>query len=341
MRRRPIRRGGMQWRFARVGVVLIVALAILVYFSYRLGDIFDLWTPSYELVALFPVVTGLSAEATVTVAGRRMGRVKSIELIPPERTIGGNHVLVRLDLSNQARDQIRTDSRARLRLQGLLGDRCVDIEPGTAAAPVLQPGDTIPVIPPFQLEEDVLEPLAQILDETRFLIDDLHQVSGRLVRGEGTLGRLLVDEALYAQMTSATAELNDVLREINRADGTFSRMIRDPTLYQQLTNVLARIDAIGEAILHGEGAMGRLLTDDTLFDQLESLLANADTAVTEISAFLERVAQGEGTLHRLLEDPMLYDELLKAVIDAQHLIMDIRRDPKRYRPEVRIRLFGR
>lgn len=341
MQRRPIRRGGMQWRFARVGVVLIIALVILVYFSYRLGEVFDLWTPSYEIVALFPSVTGLSAEAAVAVAGKRMGRVKEIELIPPERSIGGNHILVRLDLSRQAREQIRADSRARLRLQGLLGDRFVDIVPGTPDAPILQPGDTIPVVAPFQLEEDVLEPLAQVLDESRFLVDNLNQVSRSLVHGEGTLGRLLVDEALYAEMTYATSELNHILRQINESDGTFSRLIRDPALYDQLTGVLARVDSVGDAMLHGDGTMSRLLTDDSLHNDVESLIASTDTAVTQLSALIQRVTEGDGTLHRLLDDPRLYDELLKAIIDAQHLIMDIRRDPNKYRPEVRIRLFGR
>lgn len=341
MQRRPIRRGGMQWRFARVGVVIIFALVVLAYFTYRLGDILDLWTDTYEVVALFPSVNGLRTDVAVAVAGKRMGRVKEIELIPPERSIDGNHALVRLDISTQARDQIRADSRARLRLQGLLGDRFVDIEPGTTEAPILQPGDTIPVIVPFQLEEDVLEPLAQILDESRFLVDDLNQVSRSLIHGEGTLGRLLVDEALYAEMTYTTRELNHILRQINESDGTFSRMIRDPALYDQLTNALARVDSVGDAMLHGGGTMNRLLTDDSLHNDVESLLANADTAVTQLSDLIQRITEGDGTLHRLLDDPRLYDELLKAIIDAQHLITEIRREPKRFRPEVRIRVFGR
>lgn len=339
MAKRPIRTGGTDWRYARVGLVLLVGLVITAYITYRVGDIFDLWTPSYEVLALFPRVTGLSTDAAVTIAGRRVGKVTGLELIPPEHRVGDAHVLVRLSLSTAIQQQVRSDSRARLRLQGLLGDRFVDIEPGSPAARPLEPGDTLLTVPPIELEEHILEPLAVIMGDASLAVAGLRDVTDRLAAGEGTLGRLLVDDALYIQASAVTAELEGVLRDIRQSEGTLNRLIHDPALYDDLQRALARVDELGRDIMEAEGTLGLLLHDDLLYQRMLAFVDRADTAAVALSRFAQGLAEGDGTLHRLLEDPELYDQLLRAVVDIQHLILQIRTDPRQIRPEFHLRLF--
>ncbi len=323
------------WSQVRVGVLILVGLAILAYAVFRVGDLLNIFTGRYELVALFPTAAGLVEGSAVTVAGLRVGQVEEVELIPLHRQYGGNHVSVRISVSQDVREQIRADSRAQLRTQGLLGDRYIDVEPGTPGAPVLRPGDTIPSVPPIQVE-DLIATASGILDEAGAVIGSLRRITVAIEQGEGTLGRLLTDDALYTQLAGAAAELEWSLRAVMDADGTLGRLIRDPALYEDLRAAVARLDSIGGRVLQGEGTLGRLLNDDSLYRSLLGAVQRADTAVSGLTEILGRAAAADGTLGRLMTDPALYDQLLKAVVDLQILLNDIRANPRRYRPEIRI-----
>lgn len=335
MRGSRLRGSGLVWSQVRVGVLILVGLAILAYAVFRVGDLLNIFTGRYELVALFPTAAGLVEGSAVTVAGLRVGQVEEVELIPLHRQYGGNHVSVRISVSQDVREQIRADSRAQLRTQGLLGDRYIDVEPGTPGAPVLRPGDTIPSVPPIQVE-DLIATASGILDEAGAVIGSLRRITAAIEQGEGTLGRLLTDDALYTQLAGAAAELEWSLRAVMDADGTLGRLIRDPALYEDLRAAVARLDSIGGRVLQGEGTLGRLLNDDSLYRSLLGAVQRADTAVSGLTEILGRAAAADGTLGRLMTDPALYDQLLKAVVDLQILLNDIRANPRRYRPEIRI-----
>lgn len=335
MRGSRLRGSGLVWSQVRVGVLILVGLAILAYAVFRVGDLLNIFTGRYELVALFPTAAGLVEGSAVTVAGLRVGQVEEVELIPLHRQYGGNHVSVRISVSQDVREQIRADSRAQLRTQGLLGDRYIDVEPGTPGAPVLRPGDTIPSVPPIQVE-DLIATASGILDEAGAVIGSLRRITAAIEQGEGTLGRLVTDDALYTQLAGAAAELEWSLRAVMDADGTLGRLIRDPALYEDLRAAVARLDSIGGRVLQGEGTLGRLLNDDSLYRSLLGAVQRADTAVSGLTEILGRAAAADGTLGRLMTDPALYDQLLKAVVDLQILLNDIRANPRRYRPEIRI-----
>lgn len=330
-----LRGSGLVWSQVRVGVLILLGLAIAAYGVFRVGDLLNIFTGRYELVALFPTAAGLVEGSAVTVAGLRVGQVEEVALIPLQRQFAGNHVSVRISVSQDVREQIRADSRAQLRTQGLLGDRYIDVEPGSPGAPVLQPGDTIPSVPPLQVE-DLLATASVVLDEAGIVMSSMRRITTSIERGEGTLGRLLTDDALYIQLSSAAAQLEQSLRAVMEADGTLGRLIWDPTLYEHLLAAVARMDTIGGKVLHGEGTFGRLLSDDSLYRSLLGVVSRADTAVAGLTGMLGRVGAADGTLGRLLTDPALYDQLLKAVVDLQILLNDIRANPKRYRPEIRI-----
>jgi phospholipid/cholesterol/gamma-HCH transport system substrate-binding protein len=337
--------GSAHWRHARVGALIIAALLVLAFAIFRVGAIFDVFADRYEIVALVSGATGLIEGSAVHLAGQRVGQVSAIEFIPPDRKIGDKHLLLRLSVSQEVASQIRRDSHAYIRAQGLLGDKFVDIRPGTPAAAILQPGDTIPSSDPIDFDV-LLAQGSEFLDQVQLTLVDVQRVTDGLASGQGTFGRLLTDESLYLEATEATAQFRAAMRDINRSDGTIGRLLRDPALYHQVQGAVARIDTLGAAILRSEGTLGQLLHSDTLHrgflgivHQAGGTVARIDTAVVGLSGFLQGMTEGEGTIQRLMTDPALYDQLLKAIVDLQILILDIRTHPTRYRPQVTIDLF--
>lgn len=319
-----------------MGVFLIVALSLLAYAIYRVGDLFDVFADRYTIVTLVTRADGLLVGAPVTLAGQRVGQVESIDFLPLDGR--PENLSIELSINENIREYVRADSYARVRTQGLLGDRYVDIAPGSPEAPIVQPGDTIPGIDPIDMEE-VLATANTSLMQLQALASDLRAITGTILAGEGTLGRLLLEDALYVQMVAATGELQVLLAEIRESDGTLGRLVRDPELYDRLVGAIARVDSLTAIALNGGGTIGRLLRDDAIYEGVLGVIGRADTTIAGLGETLGELVNGEGTLRRLLGDPALYDQLLKAVIDLQILINDIRLNPKRFRPEINVDIF--
>jgi phospholipid/cholesterol/gamma-HCH transport system substrate-binding protein len=331
-------RGTYDWRQVRVAALVIVGTLLLAYGVYRVGKVFDVFASRYELTTLVPSALGLRPGAPVTLAGQRIGQVKSIDFIPVSRKIGGDNLRIVIAVADGVQDQIRADSRAFLRTQGLLGDKFVDIEPGSSGARILQPGDTLSAGESLDIDQ-FLTLAAGALDQATGIVANLQDLTGGLTRGEGTMGQLLRDEQLYGNMNAATVEMRTVLAQINRADGTFGRLIRDPALYRQIHGAIARVDSLGALILHGDGSMSRMLRSDSLYRSVLGTLTTADSAVTDLSAFVQRFTTGDGAIQRLMSDPELYDQFLRAVTDVQTLINDIRLNPAKYKPNITVDVF--
>jgi phospholipid/cholesterol/gamma-HCH transport system substrate-binding protein len=330
--------GSFAWRQLRVAALIVVSALLLVYGVYRVGQVFDVFASRYELTTLVPSALGLREGAPVTLAGQRIGQVRSIEHIPVALKEGGNNLRVVLAVAHNVQDQIRADSRAFLRTQGLLGDKFVDIEPGSAGAPVLQPGDTLAAGESLDMDQFIMQ-AASALEEATGIVLNLQDLTGGLVRGEGTAGRLLNDDQLYVNMNATALELRRTLAEINRADGTFGRLIRDPVLYDRIHGAVARVDSLGAQILYGSGTMSMLLRDDALYSSVLGTLGTADTAVADLAGLVRGMTAADGTLNRLMTDPELYDQFLRAVVDLQTMINDIRLNPDKYKPNIRVDIF--
>ena len=325
-------------RRARVGALVVGGLLLLGYGVYRVGEIFDVFAQRYSLVAMVPNVAGLREGALVALAGQRVGQVKHIDFIPVEDKQGDNNLVLELKISEEVRAQIRTDSRAVLRAQGLLGDKYIDISPGSQSAIVLQEGDTVQTEQVMDIEQFLARGGA-ILDSASLAVADVRRITRGLAKGKGTMGQLLTDEQLYQRMMSATTQLQGTLAQFSNPNGTVGRLMQDPALYDRLISAVSRVDTLGGAILRGQGSLGKLIQSDQLYGMVFSGVSRADSALTDFGGLLSRLNNGKGALQKLSSDPELYDAFLKAVVDLQTLIADLRANPKKYVPGVTVRVF--
>lgn len=309
------------WDQVRVAGIILAALAILAFAGYKLGQAANLFTSRYELVAYLDNVNGLRQGGSVTLAGQLVGTVKEIEFMPVDFDTTRNlRIVARIDRS--VREQIRRDSEARLRTMGLLGDKVLDISPGTPGFPVLEQGDTLRVATALDYEA-VLAKAAGAVDDVVLLTRDLRTVTAGLARGQGTMGQLLTNRAMYDQMTSAMARANALFTSLQNPNGTFGRMMNDPTLYNRLTTAVASLDSTLTAVNSSQGSLGRLLRDTTLYANLVGIAQGADSLIAMLS-------NEQGMLGRMMNDQTLYDQLVKLTTDLGAVLADVRRDPRRY-----------
>lgn len=312
-----------------MGLVLMLALAILGFGVFFIGNIGDVFGTRYRLVTLMESAAGLVPGAPVQVAGQNVGQVDRVEFIRPEqRPESGEAVAVWLGVNVSIRDQIRADSRARVRTQGLLGDRLIDIEPGSPDSPVLAEGDTLAAAPALSYEEL----LAQAADAVQSLIglsNDLTATLGRVAAGEGSLGQLLVDDALYGSLVALNENLNRVIAPVADGRGALGRLLTDDELYERMVGATARLDSVTAIIADGQGTLGRLVSSDSLYLALASSAGRADSLLAAIES-------GEGSVGRLVTDERMYEELLRTIVDLNALLQDVRENPKRFIPPVKV-----
>src|SRR5205085_166768 len=98
-----------------------------------------------ELQAYLKEAGGLRQGGSVMVAGQLAGTIKEITLLPVDMdTMRNVRIVVAID--EAMKQQVRGDSRARVKTLGLLGDKLIDISPGTPKTAPLDNGDTIQVV---------------------------------------------------------------------------------------------------------------------------------------------------------------------------------------------------
>src|SRR6184192_3551525 len=137
----------------RVGLFVLVALAVFLATIYALGARARLFEARYVVYADFTEVGGLTEGATVRLAGVQIGRVSGVHL-PAEP---GGKVRVDMTIARRYGDRVRKDSVARIETQGLLGDRIVEITVGTTAASGVKAHDLIASRDPFDITKVVSE----------------------------------------------------------------------------------------------------------------------------------------------------------------------------------------
>ncbi len=200
------------WEQLKVGTIIAVALAILMIAIFRLGEAANLFATRYELVTFLQDAAGLRQGGSVTIAGQLAGVVKNIELLPVDADTTRNLRVV-FEVNEDLRDQVRGDSRARLRTLGLLGDKVLEVSVGTPRHSVLTEGDTVPSEPTMDYEA-IITKAAGSVDDVVGLTRDIRQLTGGIVRGEGTVGQMLTNRALYDQLTATMARMNATLSRI-------------------------------------------------------------------------------------------------------------------------------
>ena len=311
------------WDQLKVGVLILVALIIIGVAILKLGDAGNLFGKRYRLVAYVASATGMRIGGPVTIAGQLAGSIKDIRFLPIDTDTTRNLELI-VEVNSALREQVRKDSRARIKTMGLLGDKVFDITVGTPKYRALHEGDTLPIAPSVDYEAVVQQASAAINEVVR-LTQDLSKVTSSINRGEGTLGQLVTNRQLYDQLNSTLSRTSSLMARLENPRGTIGRLLDDPQLYYSLNRTLASTDTLISQINSGRGSVGKLLHDDTLYVHLVSVVSRADS-------LMNTLASGKGTMQKLFTDQQLYDQLVKTVTELNNVLVEVRRDPRRYTP---------
>src|SRR5207302_11129792 len=136
---------------------------------------------------------------------------------------------------------------------------------------------------------DVLKRITELAGPTNEILNKANS-------GEGTLGKIVNDEALYKNLDRAVVEtrstmtrLETTIDKINKGQGTAGKLVNDPELYNSLNRTIAQLESISTGIKSGRGSAGKLINDDALYNQTRDAVAQLKISADKISLIADDV----------------------------------------------------
>lgn len=265
-----------------VGAFLFMALLALGFFTIVLSQ--ENWfKTSYKLEVVFDDVTGLVKGDKVFVHGVDVGRVKQLTI-----TADG----VRALLTLQQEIKLRDNYRIRVLSSSVLGGKYVDIDEGGFDNPLLAEGASIRGNGPVDFIAELTEATQTIrgslekggiLTNLEGTMANLREITDRLQRGEGTVGRLLTQDDLYNELRKISSNIGEISERLNKGEGSLGKLLsKDDTLYRDISDTVTALKDVAQTLSKGEGTLGKLAKDDTMYRQINELLGEVRAAVDDL-----------------------------------------------------------
>ncbi len=259
----------------KVGIFVTLGFIVLAVMTVTVGKFHLGKEAGYRVYVLFDSAAGVVQNSPVRIAGVHVGKVEGISL---ER--GQAKVALRIPPDVQ----IYEDAKAYLRSEGLLGERYVEIFPGSEEKPKLSEEGFIQQGAPPASIELVLSRLSGIGDDFKGVLKPLGQLLkgidpekvGQLVSNFETFSRDLPHLAADARET--LGNFRDISATVQRGEGTLGKLINDDEAYQDARATLANLRHLSEKLERGEGVLGKLITDDELGHEVEKTIKKVQDA---------------------------------------------------------------
>lgn len=292
---------------------LFVALIVLAAFfiMFILGG-FEKFRGGIRVEALFKSVQELKLGDRVKMAGVEIGKVEKISLDPQQNK-------VRVTMHLRAEAPVKTDTIARIQFAGLMGQNFVSLEFGSEKAPLATEGTQLNSVEQPDLGaimqkldnvasgvenltksftgdkiDSLFGPLIGFIQDNREpmtkTIANLRDTSAQIASGQGTVGKLIFDDALYNtalntvsnlqstgdEIKTALGEAKKIINDVNAGQGTIGKLVKDEALYNETTASMTNLKEILQKINNGQGTIGKLVNEQDFYKNAKLTLQKVD-----------------------------------------------------------------
>ena len=95
---------------------------------------------------------------------------------------------------------------------------------------------------------DATSDLKPLLKQAHVTLDQANSVLDEVNQGRGTLGKLIKDEALYRESSSAMTNLREIFEKINKGQGTVGKLVNDESFLKNAKMTLQKVDKATEGL---------------------------------------------------------------------------------------------
>lgn len=295
---------------AKVGVFMMIVLAILGFFILKIEDVrWNQSSATKKVTAIFDSVAGLDNKSAVRVAGVRVGKVSDIRLRPD----GKAEVTLEVD-----RDvQMHGNASAKISNLGLLGEKYVELDPGTAGTPLVTAENvTLRGSQPASID-DVTNQISAIADDVKAITSSLRSVMA------GQQGQQRLDD-IVENVRAITAQVRDLIAA-NRTnvDATLAntRVISEQ-LRSEIPRLASSIDRVAGSL---SGTVNENRSDvREIVENMRKLSAELRQTTDNLNNITGQVKSGEGSVGKLIYSNEAHDKLTAALGSVESGVNELR-----------------
>lgn len=265
-----------------VGIFIIGALMALLYMTFQIG-VFRIDKNSYgQYYAYFKDASGLSKKSNINIAGVKVGWIDNIELINDGKAVKTT-LRVKRDCS------LRKDAKAFIKQDGLLGNKYLDISPGSSTAEKLNPeGDIIYEAHESASIDGLLHSFKKISNNVEEITDSLKDA----IVGTDNMNELKNTLRYFSQAASNIAHVSESLdRVISHNESSVNAIMSDVK------------DIIGDI---KEKMPGLTASIEKLSNQLIEQTGDGFKNINEITA---KINDGQGLLGKIINEDVVYNDI--------------------------------
>ena len=213
----------------KVGMFIFIGIVILSVIVFSIGNFYGV-KRGYVLNVLFNFANGISVGAPVRYAGVEVGEIQDIEVYFDEKE---NIPMIRLRIWVAQNTWVNEDASATINTLGLLGEKYLEIIPGTRETRLLQKGDILRGKDPVSTEELTRE-TKEILAKVDKMIVSINKIVG------DEKFRTSLKNTL-ANLETLSSELSEAMTVVRKGEGTIGKFLTDDKLYNDIDEMVLDI----------------------------------------------------------------------------------------------------
>lgn len=287
-----------------IGLTVLITLLIIFFGIDYLKGI-NVFKAANYYYASYTNVAGLAQSAPVTVNGYKVGLVRQIDY----EYDNPGHVKVEMSLDRKLR--LPQGTKAVL-VTDMLGTASIQLDMATSDS-YHNVGDKLIGVNPTSLMDNVTNDIMPSVIKTFPKVDSLLTAINALVADPSTV--------------AAIKRLDDVMANLQRATAALSTTLASTPAIT--TNVATTMKDVKEIAANLNTITGKLATtiENAPLDSTINSLNTITASLAEVTATLNTT---QSSLGMLINDPQLYNNLTGATAALDSLLIDVKKNPKRY-----------
>lgn len=311
----------------KVGLMTIVALALLSYLAFVIGD-FSFSERGYGFTISFYSVNGLSKGSIVSMSGVKIGKVTNIEF-------NDDQVYVHCYISDK-NFYIRRNSAFTISTAGLMGEKYIEIMPTRDySSPYVGSGEVVAGTDPIRMDElfekgtMLISKLQDLTESARDIIADPElKENTRVIFRNAAAATDNINEiiaSLKSRTDSIAENLDGILAKVNdgleQSKDDVTQLVKN---FKDLSHRLSKIadangDNIGEIVANVKGLTGKL---DEIVDKLnanDKLTNDVRDMVESLKITSDNAKEITTELKEMVSDKQIREKINIALDDAHKL----------------------
>ena len=306
---------GFTWK---LGMFVIIGLVLFVFTIYFVGKQKNLFGSTFLIKSKFKTVSGLKVGNNVRFSGINIGTVDEIELITD------TSVMVDLLIKKEFQQFIKTDAKASIGSDGLMGDKVLTISPGTITNSAVKDNDLITSKSAIEME-DVMSSVKTSVDNAGIITAQLAAFTYKMNNGNGALSKLITDEEFSNSLKSTLSNLETSSNEfakfttkMNDGKGALSKLVSDEKFGKTLDSTMSNLQAGTKGLSENmEAAKSNFLLKG-FFKKKKKAEAKKQAAIKKQTGLKKKnELSGRTPLEKNSADKKKKDEIIKPEINAK------------------------